>query len=154
MTPDTISRSAAKALIKKERLDCIDAGAIGAANTCGALIDALDSLPAAEADGRWETLKKWLPVVAEDWDRAGMPQKKFAVAYIIDKMDQIDAVLAAPSPPAAEGTESKLTDLQEINAAVQKPFHKAECECERCLRWHRDNDISNSDHAAQLRGEG
>lgn len=55
MNDDPISRRDAKELIKKERLDCIDVGAIGAANTCGALIEALDKLPALDADGRDET---------------------------------------------------------------------------------------------------
>jgi hypothetical protein len=49
---DHISRRDAKELIKKERLDCIYVGAIGAANTCGALIEAIDKLPALDADGR------------------------------------------------------------------------------------------------------
>lgn len=52
MPDDLIRRSDAKAVIRKERLECIEVGAIGAANTCDALLEALDSLPAA--DGRWE----------------------------------------------------------------------------------------------------
>ncbi len=44
----------AKALIRKERSDCIEAGAIGAANTCGALLEAIDSLQPANGEvERW-----------------------------------------------------------------------------------------------------
>lgn len=115
MPDDLISRAEAKAAIdsmlqrRQKTLGKFRTGTLlrdvykGGVDALKSALTALDAVPAAE--GRWETLRKWLPVVAEDWDRAGMPQKKFAVAYIIDKMDQIDAVIAAPSPPAGEKAE-------------------------------------------------
>lgn len=139
----------------------------------------IDSPPAAkEADGRWETLRKWLPVVADDWDRAGMPQKKFAVAYIIDTMDQIDAVISAPSPPAAEGAERPERPPMLLAELAGFPLewwirHKGawrqtsgcEARSQRFTKVDRivsdqaalkiyDNDISNSGPAAQQTGAG
>ncbi len=37
---------------------------------------------------------------------------------------------------AAEGEGKQLTEEDKTNAALYKPFHKAECECAICFDWH------------------
>lgn len=125
MPADPIDRRKAKELIKKERLDCIEAGALGAANTCGALLAALDKLPALDADGRWEkleaaSLRDWIRQVRDDWHSAGDMLKVFAADYILDGMSRL-----APSPAAAER-----------RPAVERPaMLYAKCEWNNDWRW-------------------
>jgi hypothetical protein len=96
------------------------------------------------AEGRWEKAIEWM---CEQRYAAAEKQDFDAAMAFRNAMDYLKK--NRPSPPAGEKAEgARLTELQEIDAAYCKPFHKAECQCEQCMAWH-----SSRTDAAQLGSE-